>query len=813
MKLLDIINLKFKDPDMENEYMSIKKQAFFQDFTIFDGYLIVLNLLLVIPGILRDDMRDFYVGISLIALLLGLLLTRKVFRNYVQYLTLIALFAYNISRLVLMKIGYSSASKTSQFYQGYMFAAIQCIVVNRIGRIDQIIITLALSLGLRLGVIIGAIQADPVDPVSLLRQILIDSFMVFVCYSNEKNGRKAFRNFYQSREELSKFKELLDDSLPQSVIILDCQKLSPLFSNNAFSKTFSRKRDEGTTDPTLTELIDENSEGAKPQISSLRVDPATLREVGSTQSDFHNLVFSEEMPQGREFLLKLLESDILHEKVLSVSANYSTSEQRRSFEIAIKKIKWNTLDAVAVILNETTHQEKLIALKAANLNKDKILATVSHELRTPLHAIIGILKMNEPRIKDPEVLENLTLCKDNAHLLLSLVNSILDLHQISTGKLNLNLSRVEIRRFLAEVLRLFSFQCSQKKIYLQVNIDPNVPQNIVTDGNRLRQIIINLVGNALKFTSSGGIKVDVVQDLERLQISVTDTGVGIKEQDIPKLFKMEGKLEDTQSVNKHGVGLGLTISDALAILLNSSCTQEGAGIAVKSQYKLGSTFSFQILKELAAGNEGSNQEYSLPDISYEELLTPLNLQSKLASYASLIRISSEDKQTILKAQKVNQESLNSLKPQNLSKFYESQPAKLEQDSSDKSWILVVDDNPFNLLVASNLIKSVGYSVKLAQGGREAIELVKEMKEQNETLKVIFMDCQMPIMDGFETTTTLLDLMQKEEIQSAPIFGWTAHNSKEDVQRCFDCGMKGHLAKPTSQDELVRVLSEVNSSSS
>jgi len=775
------------------------------------------------------------VGISLIALLLILFLTRNIFKNHIQYLTFIALLFYNISRLVLMKINFSTATTTGQFFQGYMFATVQWIVVNKMGRMDHIICTIFLSLGLRFGIIYGAIQPEVVDPASVLRQVLIDSFMIFVCYSNEKNERRVFCNFYENREELSKFKELLDDSLPQSVIILDCKDQSPLFSNSAFSKTFARKQENEAMDLALTELINENAENAKPYLASLRIDTTTLREVGSAQNDFSSIAFSQSMPYGKEFLSKLIEGDILHDKVLFVSAYCSVGEQRKSFELALKKVKWNRLDSVAIILNEITYQEKLIALKAANLNKDKILATVSHELRTPLHAIIGILKMNEHQIKDPEVLENLSLCKDNAYLLLSLVNSILDLHQIRSGKLKLNLDKFEIRKFFADVLRLFSFQCGQNGIYLEINIDQSVPKCIVTDGNRLRQILINLVGNAIKFTSKGGIKVEVIQDLqdeERLQISVTDTGAGIKEQDIPKLFKMEGKLEDTQSVNKHGVGLGLTISNALAVLLNGNDAKDGTGIVVKSQHHAGSTFSFHILKKLSElsssmTNKGrnasttlgdnryllENNDDSLPNVSSEEIVTPMNLELKLASYTSSFKRDSNSKNSKPPLEKSLSIQIHQNYP---SKFYGgqvSQPiASTNPDQENvfsKFWILVVDDNPFNLLVASNLVKDVGYSVKLAKGGKEAIELAKAMKEQNENLKVIFMDCQMPIMDGYETTIVLLELMQKNQVQNTPVFGWTAHNSKEDVQRCFDCGMKGHVAKPTSQEELIKVLSEIS----
>jgi len=176
-----------------------------------------------------------------------------------------------------------------------------------------------------------------------------------------------------------------------------------------------------------------------------------------------------------------------------------------------------------------------------------------------LNGIIGLLNMTQKRVSHPEALEFISLCKDNAHLLLSLVNSILDLHQINAKKLKLNISKINIRKCLQSVLRLFHFQANQKGITLNLLVSENVPTYIHTDENRLKQIIINLVGNAIKFTYKGGITVKVAEKSKQsnyLDVSVIDTGIGIREEDKGKLFKMYGKLEDEESVNKNGVGLG-----------------------------------------------------------------------------------------------------------------------------------------------------------------------------------------------------------------------------------------------------------------
>jgi len=127
--------------------------------------------------------------------------------------------------------------------------------------------------------------------------------------------------------------------------------------------------------------------------------------------------------------------------------------------------------------------------------------------------------------------------------------------------------------------------------------------------------------------------------------------------------------------------------------------------------------------------------------------------------------------------------------------------------NENECILVVDDNPFNLLVAKNLIKELGYNVKAATGGPEAIEAVKMSVKDGETIKVIFMDCQMPIMDGFETTRSLKKMMENDEIPTIPILAWTANNGEEDVRRCYESGMSGYLMKPTTQAAILKAISQ------
>ena len=513
---------------------------------------------------------------------------------------------------------------------------------------------------------------------SLLRSFIVDAFILFYFYTDNKAERRVFRDFYENREELVKFKELLADSLPQSVTVITKDN-QQLFANKSFNTTFDSKNEQ--TEPerqfrTDTTLLQPEYTSFWDYIaSSLQVGQSEVRKIDTLQENI-NLSFTGPQERSKslnDIIKNLNKHNLISDKALSTTASFDSGKEHKSFEIIMKGVRWDRNDAIAIIFNDITHHENIIALRLANKKKDTVIATVSHELRTPLNGILGLLEIAEGKIAQPEVLEYLSLCKDNANLLLSLVNSHLDLQQLSAGKLKLNPSRASLKKILADVTKLFQFQTKHKNIYLNFNISEGISAYIITDVNRLKQILINLIGNALKFTSQGGITIDVFQDPKNedcLRFAVVDTGIGIKEEDKGKLFKMYGKLEDGVGMNRNGVGLGLIISNVLALLLSGDNGE--MGITVTSQYGVGTSFSFKILKNLELFESRSNPKgceqaggqksdtipqkkessleqvgsqermiYSENKVSYDfdgdlqEFSTPANLNSKISSYKSL----------------------------------------------------------------------------------------------------------------------------------------------------------------------------------
>ena len=788
---------------------------------------------------------------------------------------------YNLYRLIMIDSEYSKMLGSNLFFAGYTYGVLYSFLMKNIPSTFYRIWVVIFAYLLRYGIMIFVIDRKAFQAGAMIRGFITDIFIVYYFHSGDFTDRKVYMKFDEKREELLQFKELLADSLPVGITVVDYKTLKPLFSNRAFVNLFKNHQ---AIEEAVNEINSPRNQAEREEneitlnyLSQLHADETTIRDMGKGQPDMRPSNLKSNLICLEGVLQNITKENLLAEKDLSLTASESCNINPRSFEVILKRIRWSGNDAIAVVLNDITYQEKLMHWKLANANKDRIIATVSHELRTPLNGIIGLLDMTEKRIEHSEALEYISLCKDNAHLLLNLVNSLLDLHQISAGKLKLNFSKVNIRKCFQDVIRLFQFQSNQKGISLTLSTSEEVPTHINTDESRLKQIIINLIGNAIKFTFHGGIKVTIRGNPEEpcyLVVSVTDTGMGIHEEDMNKLFQMFGKLEDGESVNTHGIGLGLTISNALAVMLSGK--RKEREIKVTSQYGMGSSFTFNILKDLKSdlniepkSSKNSDQKilklkeenndpeeqislrveklYFPSNLEFEDLESgdsrqkdeisdiSVNLDTKLEKYKTLSRIDISrlnsqsqfnDSQTPIIIKK-DSDQKDEPQRQNTLYFASSQqsiqgPTKgvvrkksrfasggnLSKEKED-SHILIVDDNPFNLLVAENLVKETGYTVKTASGGHEAIRKIEEFANQGQAVKVILMDCQMPVIDGYETTKILIEMMNNGKIPKVPILALTANNSKEDIKRCYDSGMVGHLTKPTSKKALVKALSKLD----
>jgi signal transduction histidine kinase len=360
----------------------------------------------------------------------------------------------------------------------------------------------------------------------------------------------------------------------------------------------------------------------------------------------------------------------------------------------------NTFNVMAAKLEESINERKhaaedlLIAKEAAeeaNLAKSAFLANMSHEIRTPLGAVMGFADLVvDQQMPEAEKARFVGAIKRNGELLSNIINDILDLSKIEAGKMEILKHEVALAEVLTDTKTLLDLQAKEKGIHLRVQVSPNTPEKIKTDPLRLRQILMNVIGNAIKFTSKGGVDVQVQyenssgQDL--LQFFVKDTGCGIDENQKEKLFAPFSQADSTLKRKFGGTGLGLILSKRFANLL-------GGDVAiVQSTLDVGSTFVISI-------NAGPTSAKA----------TSLELKTKSSA---------------------------------------TNPEKSSKPL-DGIQVLLAEDSPDNQILVSHLLTIAGARVEMASNGQEASE-----KAMLNAYDVILMDLQMPIMDGYEATALL-----------------------------------------------------------
>lgn len=421
----------------------------------------------------------------------------------------------------------------------------------------------------------------------------------------------------------------------------------------------------------------------------------------------------------------------------------------------------------------TSLKEAQVQAESASRSKSEFLANMSHEIRTPMTAILGyadilaeVFQSGQSAMPAEECIQTI---KKNGEHLLSIINDILDISKIEADKMTAEKINVSPKQLVHDVLELMKFKSQAKGLYLETKFDSSIPDIIQTDPTRLRQILVNLVGNAIKFTEMGGVTIAVHMDHEiqkRICFDIIDTGIGLRKEQLGRLFQSFEQADTSMTRKFGGTGLGLRISKRLAEIL-------GGGISVSCPPSGGCIFSASI-------DVGDLKTGTLPQANENRLLAPHFDTSMPRNKSSVHRPNTVNG---------NQPLLNGLR------------------------VLLVEDGPDNQrLIAFHLRKS-GATVEIAENGKLAVEYLSERGSVDGKLlsplpiDLILMDMQMPEMDGYQAT----EILRRKGCR-IPIVALTAHAMDGDLDRCLTSGCDIRLTKPIDRYMLIEACAAINRNS-
>ncbi len=446
--------------------------------------------------------------------------------------------------------------------------------------------------------------------------------------------------------------------------------------------------------------------GGRPKLIGLPTEVEGVRKDGST------------------FPLELSISEVRFGDVLMFTAIGRDITERKNTELAIQQAK--------------------VAAERADRAKSEFLANMSHEIRTPMTAILGFAETIAENIKKPENIEAIATVRRNGEHLLNIINDILDISKIEAGKMQVELIPHNPCTLVADVASLVEIRARAKGLAFEIEYIGDIPETIHTDPTRLRQILINLIGNAIKFTEEGSVK--LITSLVReggesyLQFDVLDTGIGMSEEQIASLFQPFTQADNSITRKFGGTGLGLTISKRFTELLGGDITIADSKIGVGTRFR-------------ATVAIGSIQGVKMIE-------NPQSITVQASARESRIPLA----------------DLTGLR------------------------ILLAEDGPDNQRLISFVLEKAGAIVKVMENGKLALDAALAARDKGNAFDCILMDMQMPVMSGYEATSKLRDANYV-----GPIIALTAHAMAGDREKCIKAGCDDFANKPINRAMLIDLI--------
>ena len=423
-----------------------------------------------------------------------------------------------------------------------------------------------------------------------------------------------------------------------------------------------------------------------------------------------------------------------------------TNSNEILYEWTVKLIDWEDELSYMITVKDVTKSLVFERITAENRTKTQLMRSISHELQTPINAILLILEDIKTDI--PEVLkEKLSMMSTCTELLNYQIGDILDFSDYMSGTLILNSAECNLKTYLISCASLIKAQAEHKGLEMILKIDPSIPDVCYIDGFRIQKVVMNLLSNAIKYTYQGAIELCATNIGSTIEIKVIDSGIGIQKERLDQIFQMFNYDHDSSAMS----GLGLHISNNILKLA-------GINMKVQSTVGEGSVFSFAIDAFIDSPGFELSGEIEIPIETWKRTLIPRTI------------------------------------------------AREFQQSSPK--ILIVDDNDFNRMILGSILRQESIQYIEAANGEIAVQTILRLDTCRNHINCVIMDCNMPVMDGWEATRSIHSKYRLGLLKHLPaIIGHTAYSSRDDIHKCYKSGMISHFLKPTTKEHFLSIVNK------